>query len=262
MTPKKHIQLSVILLSFSVCAEAAFMTELNTVSETVYSIIHLVLMAVLIISQLLLSQKIKTTSFNYARWFAAGTFCTAIGDYVNSSISFVNPVSNKLTFALFSFGIGYAIYNIVLWKINQELFKNTFSSFSKRKYFFAIPFVIINLISWLQHVEPNLRQFHLLYYGSFVFNITIYVAMPLFALWYYRNTNWNIKGLLIFIGALLIPYSDLILFNSWLKGGANPTHPDLILYAANWILYYGGQVLISLFPAFVAMDSTISDASK
>jgi hypothetical protein len=80
--------------------------------------------------------------------------------------------------------------------------------------------------------------------------------MPLFAVWYYYSTNWSIRGLIILIGAILIPYSDLILFSSWLKNGNDPAVPGIQLYAYNWILYFGGQALMSMLPSFIVMDET------
>ena len=51
------------------------------------------------------------------------------------------------------------------------------------------------------------------------------------------------------VGAVLIPYSDLVLFRSWLEGG----DPDVVsrqLYASNWILYFGGQIFSSMTATF------------
>lgn len=255
MTPNKHIQFSILLISISIAAEVAFITKLFPITDQLYAYLHLFLMALLIGSQFSLSRNNKPGTFNYALWFGTGTLVTAIGDYVNSGASTVTPVSNKLTFALFLFGVGYIIYNVVLWKINQELFKKKQSEFSKKKYLFVIPIIAINLIGWIQHVAPNVKPFDMLYYGSFIFNLTIYVAMPLFGLWYYHNTGWKVNGLVIFIGTLLIPYSDLILFYCWMKDVTNPTQPGLLLYAANWILYFGGQILICMLPAFIAIEA-------
>jgi len=81
-----------------------------------------------------------------------------------------------------------------------------------------------------------------------VFNASIYVLMPLLAIRDCQRSDYSSGGLIVVIGSLLIPYSDLILFNSWLKGG-DPAVPTLALYAINWIVYFGGQVLISRFPA-------------
>ena len=74
------------------------------------------------------------------------------------------------------------------------------------------------------------------------------------------NSRWSVGGLLVLVGAVLIPYSDLVLFRSWLEGG----DPDVVsrqLYASNWILYFGGQCLMSLFPALVIGSAGASAAT-
>ena len=215
-------------------------------------------MLVLIFSQILLYKSLKKNNLTskYALWLALGMALTAIGDYVNGANSCVEPVSNKLTWALLLFGAGYVIYNFILWNYTNNIISKKTATFSKYKYFVAIPIIVINFISWFLHVEPNLKNINLLYYGSFFFNLTIYVAMPLFAFWYYFSTNWSIRGLIILMGAILIPYSDLILFNSWLKNGNDPAVPSIQLYAYNWILYFGGQALMSMLPSFIVMDET------
>ncbi|MDY6822348.1 MAG: glycoside hydrolase family 3 N-terminal domain-containing protein [Thermodesulfobacteriota bacterium] len=58
-----------------------------------------------------------------------------------------------------------------------------------------------------------------------------------------------ISGWIILIAGVFLPYSDLILFDSWLPG--NPDHPDRELYAYNWMIYFNGQCLMSLLPAFL-----------
>jgi len=227
-------------------------------SENLYHFLHISLMLILIVSQILLHKSLKKDNLpsKYTLWLALGMGFTAIGDYVNGANSCVEPVSVKLTWALLLFGSGYVIYNFILWKHATAILSKIKTSLLKYKYFVAIPIIIINLISWLLHVEPNLKNPSLLYYGSFVFNLTIYVAMPLFAAWYYYGTNWSTRGLVIFMGAVLIPYSDLILFNSWLKNGNDPAVPSIQLYAYNWILYFGGQALMSMLPSFIVMDET------
>ena len=86
--------------------------------------------------------------------------------------------------------------------------------------------------------------------------MTIYVAMPMFAWWYFYATNWSLHGLIIFIAACLIPYSDLVLFGSWMKDGQNPAFTSIQNYATNWILYYSGQALMSMLPAFIAINES------
>ncbi|HUM84555.1 MAG TPA: hypothetical protein PLN48_12410 [Lachnospiraceae bacterium] len=258
MTTKNYIQIASITLLASVMFEITLLAGLAPVPEKIYHFLHIFLMLVLIVSQILLYKSLdknKLTS-KYALWFALGMGFTAIGDYVNGANSCIEPVSNKLTWALLLFGSGYVIYNFILWKHATNILAKTKTSLLKYKYYLAVPFIVINLISWMLHVEPNLNNPSLLYYGSFIFNLTIYVAMPLFAAWYYYGTGWSTRGLVIFIAAILIPYSDLVLFNSWMKNGSDPAVPSIQLYAYNWILYFGGQTLMSMLPSFIVMDET------
>jgi len=258
MTSKNYIQIASITLLASVIFEITLLAGLASVSDKLYHYLHIFLMLVLIFSQILLYKSLKKNNLmaKYALWFALGMGLTAIGDYVNGANSCVEPVSDKLTWALLLFGAGYVIYNFILWNYTNNIISKKPTTFSKYKYFVAIPIIVINLISWFLHVEPNLKNLNLLYYGSFFFNLTIYVAMPLFAVWYYYSTDWSIRGLIILMGAVLIPYSDLILFGSWLKNGNDPAVPSIQLYAYNWILYFGGQALMSMLPSFIVMDET------
>lgn len=252
MSPQKHIKTSIILLSSSIALEAAFLAKLFSISDLLYHSLHILLMVTLIGSQLslFLLSKRQNGTHKLALWFAIGTALTAIGDFVNGAVSQVQPVSLKLSWALLFFGSGYALYNYALWKYNSAALNKTPGTFSRLRHFIVIPFLIINVTSWFLHVEPGLRGMDLLYYGSFVFNATIYVMMPTVAVWYFYNSRQSVGGLLVLMGALLIPYSDLVLFNSWFRGG-NPSAPSFELYAYNWLVYFSGQVLISLFPALV-----------
>ena len=195
MTAKKYIQIASITLFASVMLEITLLAGLVSISDKIYHYLHIILMLVLIVSQILLHKSLKNNNpiSKYALWFALGMGFTAIGDYVNGANSCVEPVSNKLTWALLLFGSGYVIYNFILWKHATTILSKTKTSLLKYKYFLVVPFIAINLISWLLHVEPNLKNPSLLYYGSFIFNLTIYVAMPLFAVWYYYGTNWSIE---------------------------------------------------------------------
>jgi hypothetical protein len=260
MTTKKYLQIASITLLASVMFEIHLLAGLDSVSDSIYHFLHISFMSVLIVAQVLLYRSFKgnNQSSKYALWFAIGIAFTAIGDFVNGANSPVEPVSSKLTCALFLFGAGYVIYNVVLWKYATAILSKTNSTVSKYKYFLAVPFIIINLISWLLHVEPNLKNSNLLYYGSFVFNLTIYVAMPLFASWYYYSSRWSMRGLIVLTAAILIPYSDLILFNTWLKNGTDPAVPGFQVYAYNWILYFSVQVLMSMLPSFIIMEEAES----
>ncbi len=254
MTPEKHIKISASILLISICIEATLLSELRAASDLLYTLIHLALVITLTSSQLLLYFSLQDgIAKKMALLFSLGTAITTVGDYINSSISSITPISNKLCFALFLFGAGYTLYNIALWKSTSSLIKNNIN-FNKMKWLFLIPILAINLFSWFMDVEKNVTASNLLHYGSFVFNATIYVAMPLFALWYFASNNWSLKGLLVFFGALMIPYSDLVLFNSWLHGGVDSDKTTLVFYVSNWIIYFTGQVLISLLPSFVVLE--------
>jgi len=254
MLASHYIKLSIVLLVASVTLEITLLAGLFQFSDALYHGIHLLLMATLIVSQLTLfltaDKHLQTRK--YALWFAIATTFTAIGDYVNSAVSAVQPVSMKLTWAMLLFGIGYAVYNVVLWQINYLMLKQQGKTrFSGLQYAIALPILAINVVSWFQHVEPNIRGLDVLYYGSFIFNATIYVMMPLFAVWFFHQTKYSMGGLLVLLGAFLIPYSDLILFASWLRG--NPPVPSFQLYAYNWILYFSGQALLTQLPSWAMM---------
>jgi len=259
--PQRHIQFTIIILTLSIALEITFLAGIITVSAALYHCLHMLFMASLIGSQLALFFSSKgAPQRNTALWFATGTSLTAVGDFINSAISPVQPVSLKLTWALALFGAGYAIYNAVLWQYNNRLLKRSDTPFAKYRYLLALPVLAVNVLSWCQHVQGNLQGLGLLRYGSFVFNATIYVLMPTLGLWFFYNRRKSTSGLMVLLGTLLIPYSDLILFGSWLRGG-NPAAPSFQLYAYNWILYYAGQVLISLFPAIV-MEANIAGKAE
>jgi hypothetical protein len=254
MLASHYIKFSIGLLVASVSLEITLLAGLFQFSDALYHGIHLLLMVILIASQLTLfltaNKHLQTRK--YALWFAIATTFTAIGDYVNSAVSAVQPVSMKLTWAMLLFGIGYAVYNFVLWQLNQSMLKQQKKTrFSGLQYAIALLILAINVVSWFQHVEPNIRGLDVLYYGSFIFNATIYVMMPLFAVWFLHQTKYSMGGLLVLLGAFLIPYSDLILFASWLRG--NPPVPSFQLYAYNWILYFSGQALFTQLPSWAMM---------
>ncbi len=251
MTPRHSHQLVILLLTVSITLEVTLLAGLFHLSDFLYHSLHLAFMATLIGSQLALYLKAdkRLPGARYALWFAIGAAFTLIGDYVNGAVSSVQPVSLKLTWAMLLFGLGYSLYILALWRYQtgQPTFARTIG---RGGYLLALLILAINVISWFHHVEVNLRGHDLLYYGSFVFNATIYVLMPLLAFHFYRHSGYSTGGLFVLMGGLLIPYSDLVLFASWLRGG-DPVVPGFTLYAFNWIAYFGGQVLFSRFPALV-----------
>lgn len=256
MSTKLHIQFATVLLVVSIVIEITLLAKLFENNNFIYHGLHVMFMSLLAISQLVLYMRTpkQLASRKYALWFALGMISTMIGDFVNGALSNVNPVSLKLTWAMLLFGIGYTLYNISIWHHNKH-FKG--KQTPKTLYFILMTgILIINVLSWLMHVEKNINGIDLLYYGSFIFNATIYVFMPLLAIQFFLYTNKRTSGLVVLIGAMLIPYSDLILFASWLRG--NPAEPSFELYAYNWILYFSGQALITMFPAFAIEEESVA----
>ncbi len=253
MLPKNQINFAMTLLLFSTMFEIALLAKMFVVSDFIYHSIHMLLLIALLGSLLALyfTSNKSLSNRKYALLMATGMVFTTIGDYVNSAISNVNPVSLKLTWALLLFGIGYSIYVFAMWHCYRSRSKPLNGMRFERWYLLALPILVMNVISWFMHIQDYLYPFAVLHYGSFFFNATIYVLMPLGAIGIFRASRYSTMGLLILFGACLIPYSDLMLFSTWLKG--NPPVPSFELYAYNWILYFSGQVLITLLAAW-AMD--------
>lgn len=259
MNAKNIIIGAILCLTVSVVTELSMLSGIISIENKLYFSWHIILMGLLIALQVLFCHYLTKNNVNYkySLLLAIGMIFTAIGDYVNSGISSVEPVSNKLTMAVFLFGTGYILYNYILCSYTYKLLQNKKrDALIKYRYLMAIPLLMINLISWFTYIENNLKNFEFLHHSAFVFNATIYVAMPLFAMWYYYLTHWSIHGLIIAIAAFLIPYSDLVLFGSWMKDGQNPAFASIQNYSTNWILYYSGQALMSMLPAFITMDES------
>lgn len=256
MSPQPHFRIAALLLAVSVTVEVTLLAGLFPVNDLLYHSFHLMLMAALIVSQFQVYRRLDAESpaRPLALCFAIGALFTAVGDYVNGALSSVQPVSLKLTWAMLLFGVGYALYNLALWRQYRRMARHPATGALRLAGWMALPVLAVNVVSWCQHVEPLLRGLDLLYYGSFVFNATIYVLMPTLAFGFFLASRQGTGSLLVLCGAVLIPFSDLILFATWLKG--NPPVPSFQLYALNWIVYFGGQVLISLFPALVAETGT------
>lgn len=77
----------------------------------------------------------------------------------------------------------------------------------------------------------------------------IYTLMINFSIWYWWPNRFRLPALPVLIGGLLLPLSDLHLFSTRLAPGPDRNVPVFDLYAANWILYIGGQVLFAFLPA-------------
>ncbi|HEX5276073.1 MAG TPA: hypothetical protein VFW42_00220 [Fluviicoccus sp.] len=246
MSPQHHLKIAILLLAGSVSLEVTFLAGLFPVNDLFYHGLHLALMGALIASQgrVFLTAGLDDPRRFPALAFAVGAAFTAVGDFVNGALSSVQPVSLKLSWAMLLFGIGYSLYCLAFWHVRRRQAADGFPWVAA-----VLAVLVVNVVSWLQHVEPLLRGMDLLYYGSCLFNATIYVALPVLAFAFCRGTAYRPGGLLVLCGALLIPFSDLILFATWMPG--NPAVPAFPLYAFNWILYFSGQVLVSLFPSLV-----------
>lgn len=261
MAPATFFKTAACLVAVSITTEATLLAGVFELGTTPYHLFHLLLMVVLVGSQAavwLRARKLGAVA-GLALLFAIGAFSTGIGDFVNGAASGIEPVSLKLTWALLLFGIGYTLYSVALWKHNDPILKQSSSRFASARYLIAVPILAFNVYSWFDHVHSAVDGHELLMYGSFIFNATIYVALPLFALWFFYNSGWSLGGLVVLIGAILIPYSDLILFESWLKDG-DPAVPSFALYAINWIVYFSGQVLIACFPALAIESQQSAEA--
>jgi hypothetical protein len=253
MTPQNFGKLLALILAASISVEAALLSGLFTLNDTLYHGQHLALMALLVSAQLLLWRQLRAQgnpASLAALLFGLGAASTALGDYINSAISGVEPVSLKLTWALLLFGIGYTLYVSVLWRFSSVRLQESGSGLYRWRYAVLLLIMPVNVLAWSTDVAALVRDHALLYYGSFVFNATIYVMMPGFALWYLVASRWSLGAIIVLIGAVWIPFSDLVLFAAWLPG--NPAVPSRELYAYNWLLYFGGQVLIAFFPSLVA----------
>ena len=241
-----HIQRTGVLLALSVGFEIGVITGLYKPSDAVYHTGHLLLITALVCSQIwawrIQRHQVKQ---HWGLWFAVGTLSTLIGDYVNSAVSGVTPVSAKLSWALLWFGIGYTLYSVALLRHARA------TPIKAGVLLLIIALIgLFNSLAWFKDIAALVAFAPVLYYGTFIFNLTIYVAMPLGALLFYRNTGYSTGGLVVLIGALLVIFSDLILFAAWMPG--NPDVASMLLYAANWVLYFGGQGLVSLFPVLAA----------
>lgn len=253
MTPQLHIKWVGGLLAASVALEVNLLAGIEHLGDGLYHGLHVALMLAVVASQWALwwSNRGSSRHASVAGWMGLGMAFTAVGDYVNGAMSGVEPVSIKLTWALLLFGVGYVIYVCMLWRHDRAMAQAGQGAAGWWRYALAVPVAALNLFLWVQHVEPGVRAHPLLCNGSLVFNMTLYVAMPVLAMRYFANSQWSIGGLVVLIGGMWIPYSDLILFGSWMGPGVDPAVPSFQLYAYNWIVYFGGQALMALFPALL-----------
>lgn len=253
MSAKNHIVFVSLIIAATCLFEMSLLAKLEAVPDPVYQLVHLCSMGLLIAGQLLLIKgfRQKALPVKVAAITAIALVCTGIGDLVNGSLTSIAPVSTKLTFALFLFGTGYLLYNYNLW----QAIKNTGDPSRKMPLIALLALIMVvlinNVASWFIYIDELVSAFPLLHYGGLGFNATIYVAMPVLGVYYAYKTGWAIHGWIILIAGVFLPYSDLILFDSWLPG--NPDHPGRELYAYNWVIYFGGQCLMSMLPSFLVL---------
>ena len=65
------------------------------------------------------------------------------------------------------------------------------------------------MITWITRVQARVADYPILYYGSFVFNATIYVILPWLAIRYLIARRFSLAAVAVMIGAVFIAYSDL-----------------------------------------------------
>lgn len=250
MTSGLFLTCLALLLAASLVVESGMLSGLFSFSVTGYHLIHLLLMTGLLAITGALWWRRRRESAPDApvvALFALGLVFTLIGDYVNSRLSDVNPVTLKLTWALLFFGLGYSCYIAGLWRGLALVAPGA------RRLWPVIPVILaLNVTGWLTSVAARVAGQPVLSYGSFVFNATLYVILPWLAIRYLVACRYGLASVVVMIGAVLLPFSDLVLFKTWLP------RPDdepvsLILYSSNWILYFGGQCLMNVFTAALAM---------
>ncbi|HOE17064.1 MAG TPA: hypothetical protein PK344_06570 [Syntrophorhabdaceae bacterium] len=245
-----HVRNLMVMLAVSITLEVTLLAGVFRLNDVLYHGIHLVLMAAVVSSQMVLFFRGDEDSAfrRYALWLGLGALCTGIGDWVNCGLSFVQPVSLKVTWSVFIFGTGYSIYSYALWHYGRSV-RKAGTRFDRLRYLIVLLILVLNVGCWFVQVHNHVAPYTTLYYGAFILNTTIYVILPSLAIWNFRYSRQGLLALGVLIGAILLPYSDLILITTWLTG--NPPVPALNLYGYNWILYFGGQALFALFPAQV-----------
>ena len=83
------------------------------------------------------------------------------------------------------------------------------------------------------------------------------MLLPWLGIRYLVARLFSVDAVVVMVGVVFIIYSDLVLFDSWMKLAEGKPIPTA-LYAANWILYFGGQCLTNVFPPSLAkaLDGT------
>lgn len=262
MSPADFPKLVAVLLAVSIGIEVSLLAGVFHLDTAPYHLMHVALMGALVLGQFALWQHARAArrpEAGAALALAIGAACTAVGDFVNGAVSGIEPVSLKLTWALLLFGTGYTLYVITLWRHAAPALHESAPRLYAWRYAIALVILAGNLLAWFQHVEARVAGHDLLYYGSFVFNATLYVMLPTCALWLAAANRFSLGSIVVLIGAILVPYSDLVLFDSWLRGG-DPAVPSFELYAYNWIVYFGGQALFATFPSLLMNEGLSPEA--
>ena len=262
MSPADFPKLVAVLLATAIGIEVSLLAGVYHLDTAPYHLMHLAFMAVLVLGQFALWRHARAAGLpaaGTALALAIGAAFTAVGDFVNGAVSGIEPVSLKLTWALLLFGVGYTLYVATLWRCAAPALRTGAPRLYPWRYAVALVILAGNVAAWLQHVEPGAAGHALLYYGSFVFNATLYVMLPACAAWLAVASRFSLGAIVVLIGAILIPYSDLVLFDSWLRG--NPAVPSFELYAYNWIVYFGGQALFATLPSLL-MNGGLSAQAK
>lgn len=231
-----------ILIALVLLFEISVLSDMIPLTHQVYSSIHMLFVAFLLFTVVKFYVNHKTHESKYV---VMGMFFTAIGDFVNCTISPIPSIFDKLSIALFLFGTGYSLYNFAMLPfVNTIISKSKFNSY---KYILLIPMLLFAGINFVKYVYPHVSEYKLLLYGTTFFTFVIYGFMLLFAFWYLLCSHYNLQSIIIFIAVIFISYSDAVIFNSWLNEDKLPT---ISQYALNFILYFSGQALFALFPSF------------
>lgn len=256
VAPESVPKILTVLLGGSVAVECGVLSglgplSLGPLSPGTYHGMHLLLMAaVLALTLALYRDRRGCADSAVPLWFAAGLFFTGVGDYVNSALSSVGPVYLKLSWALVFFALGYGCY-IVGFRKGLALLDG--GKPVPRAVWGILPVILVlNVMTWISRVQPLLTGHPLLSWGSFAFNATIYVALPWLAIRHLLSRRFSLAAVVVMVGVGLLVYSDLVLFDAWLRLDEGTPIPTA-LYASNWILYFGGQCLTNGFPSSLAM---------
>lgn len=249
------------LLALSVTTEVLWMGNISRPPTTIYHMWHVALMLFVIAVRLAYQQQLSQQVARYTRILIAGMAMCAVGDVVNSAISGIEPISQKLSVAIILFGAGYILYVYVLYRFSQPRLAQRGGIGYPMRWFVVMIIAVANTVGWISYVREPVAGHQFLEVGSFLFNLVIYTLMIGFSIWYFWANRLSLRALPVLIGGLLLPLSDLYLFSTWLAPGQDRNIPIFDLYAANWILYFGGQVLFAFLPA-CENDARLSESPQ